>query len=51
MNPQYPVYIISKGRWQHSVDYSSFRKNKPILKSGIKIDKGVNNYSMKLVKK
>lgn len=39
------------GRWQHLVDYSKFRKNKPILKKGIKIPTEVNNYGMKLRKK
>lgn len=36
------------GRYQHHVDYSGFRKNKLILKKGIKINEGVNNYGMVL---
>lgn len=36
-------------RWHHQVDYSPFKKNKLILKKGMKIPKGVNNYGMKLV--
>lgn len=39
------------GRWQHVVDYRPFRKNKLILKPGVVIPKGINNYGMKLVKK
>jgi hypothetical protein len=37
-------------RWQHLVDYSSFRKNKLILKSGVEIPDGVNNYGLVLEK-
>ena len=36
-------------RWQHSVDYSYFKKNKLIKKPGIIIPKCINNYGMKLV--
>ena len=39
------------GRWQHSVNYRQFKKNKLIRKKGLNIKKGVNNYGMKLVKK
>lgn len=35
-------------RWQHHVDYSQFKKNKLILKPGIEIPQGVNNYGMVL---
>ena len=38
------------GRWQHHVDYRPFKKNKLILKPGVVIPEGVNNYGMKLVK-
>ncbi len=36
------------GRWQHQVDYRPFKKNKLILKPGIKIPKGNNEYGMVL---
>ncbi len=37
-------------RWQHQVDYTSFwRKNKLVLKPGIKIPKGIDNYGLKLI--
>lgn len=39
------------GRWQHQVDYSKFRKNKPILKKGLKITDKVNSYGMILRRK
>lgn len=39
------------GRWQHQVDYRPFRKNKLILKQGINIPKGINNYGMILKEK
>lgn len=34
------------GRWQHQVDYRPFKKNRLILKEGIEIPDGVNNYGM-----
>lgn len=37
-------------RYQHHVDYSGFKRNKLILKEGIKITDGVNNYGMVLKK-
>ena len=38
------------GRIHHYVDYSGFKKNKLIKKSGIIIPSGINNYGMKLQK-
>ena len=35
-------------RWHHFVDYSMFKKNKPIKKKDLIIPKGVNNYGMTL---
>lgn len=35
-------------RWQHSVNYSAFRKNELKLKKGIEIPKVVNNFGMVL---
>lgn len=46
------VKIIRKwGRWQHQVDYRPFKKNRLILKEGVEIPEGVNNYGMVLVRK
>jgi len=50
---QHPDIVKIKrkwGRWQHVVDYSMFKKNKPILKEGLEINKGINNYNMKIIK-
>jgi hypothetical protein len=49
---QHPEIVKIKrrwGRWQHIVDYSKFRKNKPILKKGIILKNNTNNYNMKIV--
>jgi hypothetical protein len=37
------------GRWQHSVNYKLFQRNKLIKRSGIVIPQGINNYGMKLI--
>lgn len=37
-------------RWHHEVNYKPFKNNRLILKDGIEIPEGVNNYGMKLVK-
>jgi hypothetical protein len=37
-------------RWHHEVDYSAFKGNRPILKSGITPTVGPNEYEMRLVK-
>lgn len=45
------VKIVWKyNRWHHEVNYRPFKNNKLILKDGIEIPQGVNNYGMKLVK-
>ena len=36
------------GRWHHQVDYSKFRRNKPILKKGVTPIVGNNEYGMEL---
>ena len=51
---QHPRIVKIKrrwGRWQHVVDYSSFKSNRLIKKKGIEIPEGVDNYGMVLVKK
>jgi len=35
-------------RWHHQVDYSKFKRNKLIKKSGVIIPQGINNYGMVL---
>ena len=36
------------GRYQHQVDYRSFKRNRPILKPSAIIPEGVNDYGMVL---
>lgn len=44
------VKITKKwGRYHHQVDYRPFKKNKLILKDGIEIPEGINNYGMELI--
>ena len=38
------------GRWHHEVDYSDFKKNKPILRLDVEIQEGIDNYGMELKK-
>lgn len=39
------------GRWQHQVDYRPFKGNKLILKPGVVIPEGIDNYGMVLTKR
>ena len=39
------------GRWHHHVDYTPFKKNKPVLRAGVTKTKEMNNYGMELVRK
>jgi len=39
------------GRWQHQVDYRSFKNNRPILRKGMVIPDEPNNYGMVLRKR
>lgn len=51
LKEQHPelVNVVWKwGRWQHSVDYSPFKRNRLIRKPGLSIPRGVNNYGMEL---
>lgn len=36
------------GRWQHQVDYRPFKNNKLVLKRGVAVPSGVNDYGMTL---
>jgi hypothetical protein len=49
LHPDVAKMVWRYNRWHHYVDYSSFKKNRPILKDGIVIDKNINNYGLKLV--
>jgi hypothetical protein len=39
------------GRWHHQVNYKPFKVNKLVKKKDIVIDRGINNYGMKLIDK
>ena len=50
---QHPDIVKIKrkwGRWQHSVNYTDFRKNKPILKKEIVLSDKIDNYGMQIIK-
>lgn len=52
LQAQHPdvVTITHKwGRWQHQVDYRPFKGNRPVLRPGVTISTGPNNYGMELV--
>lgn len=49
-HPDVTKIVWKWGRWQHQVDYRPFKKNRLILREGINIPEGVNNYGMKLIR-
>lgn len=49
LHPDCVKLVRRYGRWHHHVDISKFRNNKLILKEGLNIPKGINEYGMKLV--
>lgn len=48
-HPEVTKIVRKWGRWQHSVDYRPFKKNKLIRKPDAVIPDGTNNYGMKLI--
>ena len=38
------------GRWHHQVDYSGFKKNKPVMRATVTPTAVADNYEMKLVR-
>lgn len=50
LKPDVTKIVWKWGRWQHSVDYRPFRKNKLIKRKDINIENKVNNYGMVLKK-
>lgn len=53
LQKQHPdvVKVVQRyGRWHHLVNYKPFIHNKPILKKGIEIKKGIDNYGMEFIK-
>lgn len=47
-HPDVTEIVWKWGRWQHSVDYRKFKRNKLIKKQGLIIKPGVDNYGMEL---
>lgn len=50
-HPDVTKIVWKWGRWQHEVDYSRFRNNRPILRPGVIIPDEPNNYGMVLRKR
>jgi len=49
LHPDVAKVVWRFNRWHHHVNYRPFKKNKLIKTKGLKIQKGINNYGMKLV--
>jgi hypothetical protein len=49
-HPDVTTIVWKWGRWQHSVDYTSFRTNKLIRRKDLVIKDKINNYGMELKK-
>jgi hypothetical protein len=53
LRQQHPDVVTITRRWnryQHLVDYKSFKHNKLVRKAGVAISEGVNDYGMTLVR-
>lgn len=50
-HPDVTKIVHKWGRWQHSVNYKPFAKNKLIRRPDYQVTEQVNNYGMKLVRK
>lgn len=53
LRDQHPdvVQVVWKfNRWHHLVDYTTFKNNKPVLRSGIVPTKSIDNYGIELVR-
>ena len=48
-HPDVARIVFRYGRWHHHVDYRPFKKNTLILKEGLNLQNGTNEYGMKLV--
>jgi len=49
MHPDCAKVVWKFNRWHHQVSYKQFKKNKLILKEGLIIPEGINEYGMKLI--
>lgn len=48
-HPDVTVVMRKWNRWQHHVDYRRFKKNPPILRPGIVIPQGIDDYGLEIV--
>ena len=48
-HPDLTKIIRKWGRWQHTINYKPFVKNRLIKRKDVVVPKGINNYGMKLV--
>jgi hypothetical protein len=48
LHPDVVEVVWKFNRWHHSVNYKPFKKNRLVLKDGVQVNGGVNNYGMKL---
>lgn len=48
LHPDVSKLVYKFKRWHHHVDYSGFRKNKLVLRDGVTVPPGFNNYGMGL---
>ena len=51
MHPDVSRVTWKFGRWHHQVNYKPFKRNKLILRNGVSVPQGINNYGMVLVDK
>jgi hypothetical protein len=51
VHPDVSKLVWKFGRWHHHVNYTPFKKMKLLKKNGIEVQKGTNEYGMKLVKR
>jgi hypothetical protein len=49
LHPDVAEVVWKFNRWHHHVNYKPFKKNKLIMREGLVINKGVNEYGMKLI--
>lgn len=51
VHPDVSTLVWKFGRWHHYVDYRPFKRNRLILKSGLEVPQGVNEYGLRLLAK
>lgn len=49
MHPDVAEVTFKWGRWHHHVDYRAFQRNRLVLRDGVAISPGVDDYGMQLV--